>query len=351
MNRTAESRLEVLVIDDEPSIREIMIGNLNERFPAFTFRQAESGNTALTLINERVPDLILIDLRMPGLNGFTLIRLLRNRDRTRVIPIIAVSALNDRVSVQKALEAGANDYCLKPIDFEQLGRKILRICSQYLRREDLKVRHRNSPRRRIVGATAAVMPVYYPEKEGVWVSSPMPLSEGDPLLFNGHQFFRALRIEPEDPYLWSRVEFCRPEDDSYRLKLLFDNPPQEYVEQLEVLNKSRQRFRRFFGGGNEPIHLEFPCEIRDLSGEGLRLTGHLPFEVGSRVHLDLKEILNQINLPAWNTKIDARIQWSESQDGQKVAGVRFLDMEEDLRQELMVWCLRNQTNPFARATW
>lgn len=351
MDRAVGARLEVLVVDDEPSIREVVIGNLHERFPTFTFRQADSGNAALALINERVPDVILIDLRMPGLNGFTLIRLLRNRDRTRVIPIIAVSALNDRISVQKALEAGANDYCLKPIDFEQLCGKIFRICTQYLRREDVKTRQRSSPRRRIIGATSAVMPVFYPEKEGVWVSSPMPMSEGDPLFFNGNQFFRALRIEPENPCLWSRVEFCRPEDDAYQLKLLFDAPPVEYVEQLEVLNKSRQRFRKFFGGGSAPVHLEFPCEIRDLSGEGMRLTGHLPFDVGTKIHLDLREILNQINLPAWNTKVQARIQWSEMEEGQKVAGVRFENMEEDLRQELMVWCLRNQTNPFAKATW
>lgn len=350
MERSIGSRLEVLVVDDEPSIREIVIGNLHERFPNFSFRQAENGNIALSLINERVPDLILIDLRMPGLNGFTLIRLLRGRDRTRHVPIVAVSGLNDRVSVQKALEAGASDYCLKPIDFELLGAKIYRICTSYLGRQDVKTRQRSSPRRRIIAPTSAVLPVYYPEKEGVWVCSSMELSEGDPVLFNGARFFRALRVEADDPLLWSRVEYCRPEENAYQVKLLFESQPESYVEQLEILNKSRQRFRRYFGGGIEPIHLEAPCEIRDLSGEGLRLVGCLPFKVGSKIELDLQTILNQINLSTWNPRVAARIQWCETQGDQRVAGVRFEGIDQDLRQEMMVWCLRNQTNPFANAS-
>src|SRR3989304_171656 len=138
MNRGSIQGVDLLIVDDDASIREIIIGNLSEKFPNLRCREANTGNGALPLINERVPDVILLDLRMPGLNGFALTRLVRNRDHTKRVPIIAVTALSDKSSVRKAVESGATDYCVKPIDFEQLSRKIERILMEVLKKTEVQ---------------------------------------------------------------------------------------------------------------------------------------------------------------------------------------------------------------------
>jgi len=342
MNQQADSGVETLVIDDDPGIREIIRGNLLEKFPAMRFREAENGNAALILINERVPDLILADLRMPGLNGFALIRLLRNRDRTRHIPIIAISGLSDSGSVRKAVEAGANDYCLKPINFAQLAKKIETALARWSKRTDLTTRQRSVPRRTLLAAASALMPIRYPEREGLWIDSPLDIGEGEPLLFNGHQFFRSLRVPVDNPYLWGRVERCHPEEGLFRMKVLFEDVPGEYEEQLRILNRSRDRFRRDFAPGPEGLHLELPCEIRDLSGEGLKVVGSLPWKIGSTVHLSLKEIIHNLSFQSSESRLRAVIRWSEQQGPHHVAGVQFADVDEDLRRQIMGWCLETR---------
>lgn len=287
MPKSPSTDLEILVVDDEPLVREVVAGNLQEKFPGFRIRQADNGNAALAIINERVPDLILVDLRMPGLNGFALTRMLRSRDRTRYLPIIVVSGLKDTPSVLKALELGATDYCVKPIDFELLGRKVGVICSRILQNQQFQTRNRSAPRRRIYCQTSAGMLVSFPEREGLWVESPLSVAEGEPLLIDGSRIFQALRLHLDSPLWWSRVEHCMKESEGYRLKLLLDPMPQRFDEQIQILSRSKERFRRYFGGGQEPLSVDIPCVIQNISGGGLQIIGSLPWKVDTGLHLDL----------------------------------------------------------------
>jgi CheY-like chemotaxis protein len=333
--------LDVLVVDDDLLVREVIVGNLAEKFPHFRFRQADSGNAALALINESLPDVILIDLRMPGLNGFALTRMLRSRDRTRHIPILIVSTLKDSTSVLKALELGANDYCVKPIDFQLLARKLELVCTQMLHHTNVRSKNRSMVRKMLSCEATAIMPVSFPEREGLWVNSPLDVSEGEPLLIDAARFFRALRLRPDTNYWWSRVEHCEQESDSYHLKLLFDPVPENYQEQLVILNRSRDRFRRYFGGGQEVLKLDFPCHIRDLSGGGLRVVGALPWRTGSVIHLDLSEMIRRLGFTASDSMVAATIRWSRKEGAQYLAGTRFEEIDDDLRLQIMTHCLGN----------
>lgn len=337
--KTSGLQLEVLVVEDDALVREVIIGNLAEKFPSFRFRAAASGNAALALINEHVPDLILADLRMPGLNGFALTRLLRSRDRTRHIPIIIVSALKDSTSVLKAMELGASDYCVKPIDFLLLSRKIEHICAPLLRGEKIPIRNRSTARKKILCPVTCQMQVEFPEKEGIWVNSPFEHDEGEPLLFEGSRFFKALRLSPDSNYWWSRVEHCRKEEDAFHMKLLFDPVPEHYGEQVSVLGKARDRLQRYFGSGREPLAVDFPCVVRDVSGSGLRLSGSLPWRTGSQVYLNLDDLVSRLGLQASSTKVSGRIQWSRRDKGSCTAGFQFEEVEEDLRLQIMSYCL------------
>ena len=339
MEGSSNRSLDLLIVDDDYFVREVIKGNLAERFPSFRFREADSGNTALTLVNERAPDIVLVDLRMPGLNGFALIRLLHRRDRTRHIPIVAISGLRDSGSIRKAVEAGVTDYCAKPIDFEQLGAKIDRIVKTVLKRTDITSRQRNVPRKNFTGSISVVLPVCYPERDGVWIDSPLEMEEGDPLLFNGRRFFRALRLDPDNPFTWSRVEHCHLEEQLFRVKLLFEEIPEDYEEQLTILNRSNERMRRYIGQASASVNLDFPCEVQDLSGEGLRMVGTLPWRDGVEVDLDIGDVIETLSIAASNPVIRASIRWSEMDGPNRIAGVHFLDLEDGLRKQLMAWCL------------
>ena len=289
--------------------------------------------------NERVPDLLLTDLRMPGLNGFALIRLLRTRDRTRALPIIAISVLKDRASVTKALDLGANDYVTKPVDFELLAGKIERIYTFMLHRNDIKKRERSGPRKVILCDAKAVMPVQYPEREGVWIASPFNIAEGEALQFDGSQFLDALRLPGDNSLLWSRVEHCKQESDNFQLKLLFDPIPEDYDANLALLNRARNRFRSCFEGGKTPVHLDFPCSILELSGGGMRLKGNLPWQVGASVRLNLSKVIGEMGFTASKPLVEGTIQWSKAEGNQHLAGVRFTGIEDSLQEQIMESCL------------
>ncbi len=345
MPRSPSINLEILVVDDEPLVREVVAGNLQEKFPGFRIRQADSGNAALAIINERVPDLILVDLRMPGLNGFALTRMLRSRDRTRNLPVIVVSGLSDTPSVLKALELGATDYCVKPIDFELLVRKVGVICSRILNNQQFQTRNRSAPRRRIYCHTSAGLLVSFPEREGLWVESSFNVGEGEPLQIDGSKIFQALRLHLDSPLWWSRVEHCVKETDGYRLKLLLDPLPQRFDEQIQVLSRSKERFRRYFGGGQEPLTVDVPCVIQNLSGGGLQIAGTLPWKVDSGLQLDLSELVHRLGITAPETKALVRVRWTRPEGKQYVAGVRFEEIEENMRLQLMAHCLRGVSPP------
>jgi CheY-like chemotaxis protein len=91
---------------------------------------AADGESALTVIGERVPDLILMDLMMPVLNGFETIHALKSQPATAAIPVIAISALSRARDQEDALQAGADDYISKPFDLDLLAAKIAQQLQQ-----------------------------------------------------------------------------------------------------------------------------------------------------------------------------------------------------------------------------
>ncbi|MDQ2809123.1 MAG: response regulator [Chloroflexota bacterium] len=118
----------VLIVEDEPDNREI-IRTVVEDIMGHEAALATDGKDALAAIGQRVPDLILMDLMMPVLNGFEAIQALKAQDATSGIPVIAISALSRARDHQQALDAGANDYISKPFDLDLLAEKIAGLLS------------------------------------------------------------------------------------------------------------------------------------------------------------------------------------------------------------------------------
>ena len=105
----------VLVVDDEASIRDSLSLLLKTNFEVST---AEDGERALQLIEEGTPDLILLDLLMPKLDGLETLRRLREKNAT--VPVIMLTATNTVRTAVQAMKAGALDYLSKPFDIEEL---------------------------------------------------------------------------------------------------------------------------------------------------------------------------------------------------------------------------------------
>ncbi|MBR4735762.1 MAG: response regulator [Bacteroidales bacterium] len=112
------SAFNVLAVDDIP-LNLLLVQKMLSRFN-FKLRTAANGQLALDAISQQKPDLILLDLMMPGIDGFEVIRRLRENPKTADIQIVILSALNSNEDVIKGFNVGANDFIMKPIIMEKL---------------------------------------------------------------------------------------------------------------------------------------------------------------------------------------------------------------------------------------
>ena len=102
----------ILIVDDEEEVRTVL--RLILTMSGYEVREAESGQTAIERIPDLMPDLILLDVMMPGVSGFDVCRAVRADPQTADIPILILSARSDPRSREEGLEAGATMYLTKP---------------------------------------------------------------------------------------------------------------------------------------------------------------------------------------------------------------------------------------------
>lgn len=102
----------ILIIEDEDDIRELIRYNLGRE--GYKVSEAASGEDGLKLVGESTPDLIVLDLMLPGIDGFGVCRSLKGEKATAEIPIIIVTAKGEEPDIVTGLELGADDYITKP---------------------------------------------------------------------------------------------------------------------------------------------------------------------------------------------------------------------------------------------
>jgi diguanylate cyclase (GGDEF)-like protein len=105
-------KFSILVVDDEKSNLMVLNGILSRDYTIFT---AKSGEDALSRVAEDPPDLILLDIMLPGMDGFEVLKRLKSSPDTRGIPVIIITGLNSETDEEKGLLLGAVDYITKPI--------------------------------------------------------------------------------------------------------------------------------------------------------------------------------------------------------------------------------------------
>ncbi|MEL6403294.1 MAG: response regulator [Chloroflexota bacterium] len=119
---------DILVVDDEIGALTL-IGIMLER-GGFNVLKAKNADVATAVLDQNTPDLIILDVMMPGKNGIELCREIRQRGDTATTPVLILSARGDAESVMKGMEAGADDYLPKPILHHDLVSKVRTILAQ-----------------------------------------------------------------------------------------------------------------------------------------------------------------------------------------------------------------------------
>ncbi|MBW8907398.1 MAG: response regulator, partial [Betaproteobacteria bacterium] len=133
-----QAAFRVLVVDDDPDMAALLAATVEAE--GMEAEVVSSGGAAMTAVAEAPPDLVLLDVVMPGACGFEICRRLKNDPLTALIPIVLVTALEDRSSRLKGIEAGADDFLLKPVRPEELVARMKTLRRLHETRRELEAR-------------------------------------------------------------------------------------------------------------------------------------------------------------------------------------------------------------------
>ena len=122
------SKVKILIADDEPDVLRLLEGILTSS--GFDLVKATNGKEAVEQVSQEHPDLVLLDIGMPELNGFETCERLRKEKNNETLPILMLTARDRESDIVQALEAGADDYVMKPFERTELLNKINSLLSR-----------------------------------------------------------------------------------------------------------------------------------------------------------------------------------------------------------------------------
>jgi len=118
----------ILVVDDHPASRMTAVALLSVE--GYEVIEADNGLAALQSVTADNPDLVLLDVMMPGMDGFEVCRCLKQDEQTRLTPVVFITALNDRRARLRGIEAGGDDFLTKPFDQLELSARVKSLVQQ-----------------------------------------------------------------------------------------------------------------------------------------------------------------------------------------------------------------------------
>jgi DNA-binding response OmpR family regulator len=119
----------ILIAEDEPDIRDLVAFTL--RFAGYEVVAANNGEEAVQMASRVFPDLILMDVRMPRMTGYDACRVMKANPELKDIPVVFLSAKGQESEIQTGLDAGAEEYLLKPFAPDQLTDRVRAILSKF----------------------------------------------------------------------------------------------------------------------------------------------------------------------------------------------------------------------------
>src|SRR5262245_4259763 len=136
--RAANGAFRVLVVDDDPDMAGFLVRLLKQQ--GLEAETVGDGHKALARIAAAPPDMVLLDVQMPGPDGFEICRRLKGSEATALLPVVLVTALEDQDSRVKGIEAGADDFLSKPVRREELIARVKTLRRLHETRKELEGR-------------------------------------------------------------------------------------------------------------------------------------------------------------------------------------------------------------------
>jgi DNA-binding response OmpR family regulator len=118
----------VLVVDDDPDVCDLVTYKLEQS--GFDVRRASDGDGALREVAKQIPDLVLLDIMMPGISGLEVLQRWRGSAATAAMPVIMLTAKAQENDVERGFELGADDYVVKPFSPRELARRVTAVMSR-----------------------------------------------------------------------------------------------------------------------------------------------------------------------------------------------------------------------------
>jgi two-component system response regulator len=126
-----QNAIDIILVEDNPDDAKLSIRALKKGNLANNLLHLWDGEEAIQYLNQNkqnnLPKLILLDLKMPKIDGIELIQYLKNDDLLKTIPIVVLTSSKENKDIQKAYELGANAYIIKPVEFEKFARAVSEI--------------------------------------------------------------------------------------------------------------------------------------------------------------------------------------------------------------------------------
>ncbi|HLA68710.1 MAG TPA: response regulator [Bacteroidota bacterium] len=113
-----QNRLKALIVDDEDSLRKLMVLRFEQE--GFSVISADNGKDGLMLAEQEKPHVVILDIIMPGMHGFEVIQKIRSNPELDKTVVVMTSAKSYKPDIDAARKLGADDYCIKPTDFDEL---------------------------------------------------------------------------------------------------------------------------------------------------------------------------------------------------------------------------------------
>ncbi len=314
--REFDAPANLLIVDDTPANLQVLAGMLKDR--GYKVRPVPSGKLALLAAQRDPPDLILLDINMPEMNGYEVCEQLKADDRLKGIPVIFISALTEQLDKVKAFAMGGVDYITKPFQMEELHARVethlkLRGLQQELEETNSRLAKANARMSRDLTAAAKIQEKFLPRVaprvpgiEFAWIYQPcdelagdglnlIPLGDGQVGLYvldvSGHGVAAALlsvtlsRLlsPPSEPSsilirggeLEDRFDILPPAEVAARLNRLFpfDASTEQFATLLYgILNVATGEFRYVSAGHPGPVHLPSDAGPVVLESEGFPIS-------------------------------------------------------------------------------
>jgi DNA-binding response OmpR family regulator len=119
----------ILIAEDEPDIRDLVAFTL--RFAGYEVVTGTNGEEAVQIAQQEYPDLILLDVRMPKMTGYDACKLIKADPKLKDVPVVFLSAKGQEAEIQDGMEAGAEEYLLKPFAPDQLTDRVRSILAKF----------------------------------------------------------------------------------------------------------------------------------------------------------------------------------------------------------------------------